>query len=60
MSDLINIPLSDKEHALVVEAARAARLSVVQWCKVAIIKASRAPVVIGKPAGGPPKPPREP
>jgi hypothetical protein len=49
MADIINIPLNDEEQALVVEAARSARLSVVQWCKVAMLKAARAPVVIGKP-----------
>lgn len=49
MADVINLPLDDQEHALVVEAARQARLSVVQWIKITILKAARPPVIGVKP-----------
>jgi hypothetical protein len=52
MADVVNIPLNDQEQAMVTEAARAARLSVVQWIKVTILKAAKPPG-----PGQPPAPP---
>jgi len=53
MADAVNIPLNDQEQALVTEAAKNARLSVVQWIKVTILKAAKPPV----PHQGTPQPP---
>lgn len=43
MADVITVPLNDQEQAMVTEAAKNARLSVVQWIKVTILKAARPP-----------------
>lgn len=43
MADVITVPLNDQEQAMVTEAAKNARLSVVQWIKVTIIKAAKPP-----------------
>jgi hypothetical protein len=51
MPDILNIPLLPEESDLLEAAARSSRLSLVQWAKVAMLKAARPPV-----AAKPPKP----
>jgi hypothetical protein len=53
MPDLINIPLRDDEIALLEDAAKRSRLTLVQWAKVTLIKAA-TPVLPDKkaPPGG--------
>ena len=53
MPDIINIPLTPDESAILEEAARGSRLSLVQWIKLTALKAARAPA-----AAKPTKPPR--
>jgi len=54
MADVITVPLNDQEQAMVTEAAKNARLSVVQWIKVTILKAARPPAPGHAPLPPPP------
>lgn len=54
MPDTVNIPLTPDESAILEEAARGSRLSLVQWIKIAALKAARPP----SPGSEPAEPPR--
>jgi hypothetical protein len=45
MPDLLTIPLRDDENALLEDAAKRSRLTLVQWAKVTLLKAARPPDV---------------
>jgi len=39
--DIVNLPLTSEERALLEEAARQSRLSLIQWIKIIALKTAR-------------------